>query len=124
VLSPKKEAAKRHAVALTLHQKKAVTKKQAKRYAKARKKEKRRIFDQHTALTGYNRSYAAWRLRQAAKPGKIVKKKPPPPRAKKYGPQEFKALRKIWAILSMPLGKRPASSREENRSSAGKMPGT
>jgi len=71
VLSPKKEAAKGHAVALTMHEKKAVTKEQAKRYAKARKKEKSRILDQHTALTGYyNRSYAAWTLRRAPKPGK------------------------------------------------------
>ena len=96
-----------------MYQRKAVTKEMATRYKRASKREKSRMLDEFTVLTDYNRSYGAWALRRAAKPGKIAKKKPPRPRAKKYGPEEFKALRKVWAVLSMPSGKRLAPYMEE-----------
>ena len=96
-----------------MHQKKAVTKQLVGRYKRASKREKRLILDEFVAITGYNRSYAAWALRHSAGPGQPVNKKPPRLRARKYAQAEFKALRKIWAVLSMPSGKRLAPYLEE-----------
>ena len=96
-----------------MHQKKAVTKELAGRYQRATKREKRQILDEFVAVTGYNRSYAAWALRNSPKPGQPAKKKKPRLRTRKYGTEEFKALRKIWAVLSMPSGKRLAPYMEE-----------
>ena len=47
---------------LTMSEKKAITKEVARRYRKARKKEKGGILDEFVATTGYNRSYASWVL--------------------------------------------------------------
>ena len=80
----------------------------AKRYQKASKKEKSRILDEFVALTGYNRSYAAWLLRHAGKkitirtksgsfirlvadPKRKIKRRRP----KIYDQEVLKALRKI-----------------------------
>jgi len=97
-----------------MHQKNAITKELAARYKRATKKEKRLILDEFVATTGYNRSYAAWALRNAPKPGQPAKKqKPRQSRSRKYGAEEFGALRKVWAVLSMPCGKRLAPYMEE-----------
>ncbi|MBU2494911.1 MAG: hypothetical protein ABIK20_03425 [Candidatus Omnitrophota bacterium] len=48
---------------LTMSEKKAITKEVAKRYRKARKKEKGGMLNEFVATTGYNRNYAAWVLR-------------------------------------------------------------
>ena len=106
VLYAREVAAKGHTVALTMHQKKAVTKEQAKRYARAGKREKSLILDEFVALTGYHRVHAARVLRQQPKPQ--MRKQTDRRRRKKYGPEELKALRKIWAVLGMPAGKRLA----------------
>ena len=45
---------------------KAVTKQVARRYKKAKKKDKGIILDEFTATTGYNRSYATRLLRRGA----------------------------------------------------------
>jgi hypothetical protein len=50
-------------MALTMQVKNAITRELTKRYRRATKKEKRRILDELVALTGYNRSYGAYRLR-------------------------------------------------------------
>ena len=100
-------------MALTMHQKKVVTRQLVGRYKPATKREKRLILDEFVAITGYNRAYAAWALRNSPEPGQPAKKKPPRPRSRKYGQQESKALRKIWAVLSMPCGKRLAPYMEE-----------
>lgn len=96
-----------------MHQRKAVTKELAGRYQRASKRQKMLMLDEFVAITGYNRTYAAWALRHSAGPGQPVKKKPPQLRTRKYGEDEFKALRKIWAVLSMPSGKRLAPYMEE-----------
>jgi len=44
---------------LDLRQRKAITKELKARYNKAAKKEKAKILDEFTALTGYNRCYAS-----------------------------------------------------------------
>ena len=48
---------------LTMQERRSVTAVVAKRYVKAGKKEKMRILDEFTQLTGYNRSYAGFLLR-------------------------------------------------------------
>jgi hypothetical protein len=88
-----------------MNQRKAVTKEVAKRYKKAAKKEKATMLDEFTATTGYNRSYASRVLRKGAldKHGARAKKKARP---RIYDEAVFGALRKIWAVLDMPCGKR------------------
>ncbi len=98
-------------MALTMKHRKAVTKELAGRYKRATKWRKSRILDEFTAVTGYHRGHAARALRQALKPK--VAKKPDRRREKKYSNAEFKALRKIWATLGMPAGKRLAPYMEE-----------
>ena len=93
-------------MALTMKQRKAVTKELAGRYQRASKRERSRMLDEFTAITGYHRSHASRALRQALKPR--VSKKTDRRREKKYADAEFKALRKIWATLGMPAGKRLA----------------
>jgi len=51
---------------LTMKEKKAVSKEIAKRYKKARKKEKGKILDEFTKLTNYTRCYASYVLRNWA----------------------------------------------------------
>lgn len=94
-------------MALTMSQKKAVTKELAGRYARATKKERGRILDEFVAVTGYHGDHASRKLRQALKP-KAKPKKPDRRRERKYGEAEFKTLRKIWATLGMPCGRRLA----------------
>ena len=53
---------------LDLMTRKRITKEVSKRYKKTSKKEKGRILDEFCALSGYNRSYAAWVLRRGASP--------------------------------------------------------
>lgn len=100
-------------MALTMHQKRAITKELAGRYRRSTKRQKRLILDEFVATTGYNRSYAAWALTRAARAKRPPKKRQPRSRAKKYGEEEYKALRRVWAVLSMPCGKRLAPYMEE-----------
>ena len=51
---------------LTMKEKKAISKEIAKRYKKARKKEKGKILDEFTKLTNYTRCYASYVLRNWA----------------------------------------------------------
>ena len=95
----------------------------AKRYRRARcKKEKSQILDEFIRLTGYNRCYASWLLRNAGKklyiktpngsrlilvadPTRKIKRK----RAKIYDEQVQAALKKIWEILDYPASLRLAA---------------
>ncbi|MDI6809850.1 MAG: hypothetical protein QME66_12900 [Candidatus Eisenbacteria bacterium] len=92
-------------MALTMNQRKALTKEVAKRYKKAAKKEKAMMLDEFMATTGYNRSYASRVLRKGVldKHAGLTKKKARP---RIYDEAVLKALRKIWAVLDMPCGKR------------------
>lgn len=103
-------------MALTMKHRKAVTRELAGRYIRATKRQKSRMLDEYVAITGYNRSYAAWVIRQAYSSkidGRKKKAKPPRVREKRYADAEFKAIRKIWATLGMPAGKRLAPYMEE-----------
>ncbi len=105
-----------------MRQKQAITKELKIRYNKARKKEKTKILDEFTALTGYNRCYASWILklkkekvvgyiRTGGKKIKYVLKKEKDKkkaRARIYDYDVFLALRKIWTIFDFICGKRLA----------------
>ena len=110
-------------MALTMHEKQAVTKQLALRYKRARKKEKGKILDTVIDLAGYNRSYAARVLRERAKPkvvGRVrkgrqtitlvederTKKKKKRRRPRKYNDEVIAALRKVWVICDCICGKR------------------
>jgi hypothetical protein len=88
-------------------ERRSITKEMARRYARASKGERGRMLDELCALTGYNRSYAARLLRARARG-------PAPPRVRRrrtrtYGPELLPALRKVWATLDRPCGKRLAA---------------
>jgi len=111
-------------MALTMTQRKAVTHELAQRYTSVRKKEKGKILDDLIALTGYNRSYAATVLRQAAQTRKkkvgrgkkrvtLVEDRRMKPfkcrqRPRKYDEAVLKALNEIWTICDCICGKRLA----------------
>ena len=106
---------------LDMRQRQAITKELKTRYNKTTKKEKAKILDEFTALTGYNRCYASCILKTrkekvlgyittGRKRIKYVlgKKKKKRDRVKIYGHDVFLALRKIWAIFDFICGKRLA----------------
>ena len=107
---------------LDVKQKQAITKELKARYNKASKKEKAKILDEFTALTGYNRCYASCILKTRKEKvlgyittgGKRIKyvlgkrKKKKRERVKIYGHDVFLALRKIRAIFDFICGKRLA----------------
>lgn len=90
---------------LTLAERKAVTKQVLARYARASKKEKGKILDELCALTGWNRDHARKALRMA---GQKRAPRNAPRRAPRYGRDVVVPLRKIWATLDAPSGKRLA----------------
>ncbi len=90
---------------LSMAHRKAVTKEMLKRYAKGSKAEKGRILDELCALTGWTRRHARRALAGAAQ-GRIDR--PRRPRERVYGPEVLPALRRIWAVLDGPAGKRLA----------------
>lgn len=98
-------------MALTMAERRSITREMARRYARAAKGERGRMLDELCALAGYNRSYAARLLRLRAKG-------PPPARARRVRPRTYTAellpaLRKVWAVLDRVCGKRLAAVMEE-----------
>jgi len=108
---------------LSMKERRAVTKALASRYQRGSKKERSAILNEFVASTGYNRSYAAGLLRNHGKrvevsPGVVVEgsvraKRPPAPRKSYYGPEEVKALKKVWKLMDYICGKRLAPSLPE-----------
>jgi len=91
-----------------MREKQAITKEVAKRYCKAKKKDKMKMLDELVATTNYNRSYATRVLRLAPKrqnksKGRQIRRRQ---RMRLYTGGVVAALRKVWAILDMPCGKR------------------
>ena len=107
---------------LDMKQKQAITKELKTRYNKAAKKEKVKILDEFTALTGYNRCYASCilKIRKEKVLGYITtcgkkikyvlekKKKKKRVRARIYGYDVFLALKKIWTIFDFICSRRLA----------------
>lgn len=88
-------------------ERRAITKEMATRYVRATKKQRGAMLDELCALTGFNRSYAARRLRARARG-------PAPPRRRRvrsrtYSSELLPALRKLWATLDRVCGKRLAA---------------
>ncbi|RKX53865.1 MAG: transposase, partial [Thermotoga sp.] len=90
-------------MALTMREKKKIGLEYSRNYLKARKKEKGRILDNFTEITGYNRNYGSrvLRDRRHSKPTGIKRKK-----KEKYGEDVRRALERIWSICDCICGKR------------------
>jgi hypothetical protein len=91
---------------LTMSQRKAVTKATAIRYRSASTPDKTAILTELCALTGWHRDHArkALRLALGPKPVPAARK----PRTPVYDEDVLAPLRKVWAVLDAPTGKRLA----------------
>jgi len=97
-----------------MKERRAVINATAERYQKATKKDRSRILDEFTRLTGYTRKYAAWILTnwhrrriltvggvrriyvfgvKKARKGSLRSKRPVT-----YGPETLRHLKQLWAI--------------------------
>jgi hypothetical protein len=91
---------------LTMSQRKAVTKATPTRYRSVSRTAKAVILDELCATTGWHRDHARKALRQALGPRRAVR--PRRPRPPTYGEDVLTALRKVWAVMDAPAGKRMA----------------
>ncbi|WP_210435167.1 hypothetical protein [Saccharopolyspora sp. ASAGF58] len=89
-----------------MSQRKAVTKATAIRYRSASKKDNTVILAELCELTGWHRDHARKALRLAPGPKPVARKRKPRPPV--YGEDVLVPLRKIWAVLDAPTGKRLA----------------
>ena len=89
-----------------MSQRQAVTKTVATRYRAASKTKKALILDELCQTMGWHRDHARKALRQALGPKRAAR--PRRPRAPAYGEDVMAALRKVWAVMDAPAGKRMA----------------
>ncbi len=94
---------------LVLAVRRQVTKAMVVKYRKATKVEKSAILDHLCEVNGWHRDHArkALRVALAAPPGPPGPRRPREPTLA-YGPDVIDALRKVWAVLDGPTGKRLA----------------
>ncbi|MFL5799100.1 MAG: integrase [Actinomycetota bacterium] len=90
---------------LSMAERRAVTKQMVKRYARSSKLEKGRMLDELCALTGWTRRHARRALARATTEAPTPPRKP---RERVYGPEVLVPLRRVWATLGGPTGKRLA----------------
>lgn len=106
---------------LTMRERRAITREVARRYRKARKKEKGGMLNEFVATTDYNRTYASWVLsnwgreisRRLKNWDKIVLVKDPKLKKKRARPRFYdqavlSVIKKAWKVLNRPCGKRLA----------------
>ncbi|MHB1474318.1 MAG: hypothetical protein ACYCV4_11995 [Dermatophilaceae bacterium] len=82
-----------------------ITKKYAKEYERASKKDKGRMLDELVAVTGWSRANARRAITAAVKrkgPARSVRRKP---RARTYGYDTLKVLIEVWTLIGEPCGK-------------------
>lgn len=92
-------------------ERRAVVKATARRYQRGRKKEKQKLLDEFTELTGYNRSYARTVLRNHGRQAGGRQRPEVGNRRRAVSRQHYdqkvlEALRRIWMILDFICGKR------------------
>jgi len=104
---------------------KVISKEVAKRYQKARKREKSKILDEFVELTGYNRKYGSWLLRNWGREVVVwtgskrivfigdIKKQKKRQGKRFYDKEVEEVLKKIWYILDFLCGRRLADYMEE-----------
>ena len=100
---------------LTMKERRSVSAVVAKRYQKSTKKEKSTILGEYTQLTGYNRCYAAFLLRNHGRRMRVnnntvlvgdCRKKVKRTRDRTYDEQVVRVLKKVWLIMGFICGKR------------------
>jgi hypothetical protein len=100
---------------LTMKERRSVTAVVAKRYQKATKKEKSTILGEYIQLTGYNRCYAAFLLRNHGRRMEInnntvlvgdCRKRIKRVRDRTYDERVVRVLKKVWQIMGFICGKR------------------
>ena len=100
---------------LTMKERRSVSAVVAKRYQKATKKDKDIILGEYTQLTGYNRCYAAFLLRNHGRRIRInnntvlvgdFRKRVKRIRGRTYDEQVVRALKRVWLIMGFICGKR------------------
>jgi hypothetical protein len=100
---------------LTVKEKQKATRITAARYQKTSKKKKGAILDEFIALTGYNRCYASYLLKNHGRKVWInnkvivvgdIHKRHKRQRQRTYGEDVLKALKQIWVIMDCICGKR------------------
>jgi hypothetical protein len=102
---------------LTMRERKAVIRQTAARYQKSSKKRKRKILDEFVEITGYNRKYAGWILRNWGKKqyihldGELIEVVIGTPRRKKrkvrvrtYDTKVMRSLKKVWYVFDVLVG--------------------
>jgi hypothetical protein len=100
---------------LTMKERRSVTAVVAKRYQKAPKKEKGTILGEYTQLTGYNRCYAGFLLRNHSRRMRIndntvlvgdCRKRVKRARDRTYDERLVRVLKRVWLIMGFICGKR------------------
>ena len=100
---------------LTVKEKQKATKITAARYQKAAKKKKGTILDEFIELTGYDRCYASYLLKNHGRKVRInnkvivigdIRKRHKRHRRSTYGYDVLRALKQIWVIIDCICGKR------------------
>jgi hypothetical protein len=107
---------------LTMEERRSVTRETAKRYQRASKKERGRMLDEYTALTGHNRTYGSHVLSKWGKrvymrlKGAVVavvlgrpRKRPERKRPRKYDEAFQRVLKGLWEVSDYLCGKRLAA---------------
>ena len=99
----------------TMRERWVLVKSLAARYQKSGKKEKSQLLEEFIEMTGYNRVYGAYLLRQEGRQIRLspkvvavadVRPRRPRQRARKYDAEVGEALKQIWQILDYLCGKR------------------
>lgn len=98
---------------LNMSERQSVTNVMREEYRRATKKRKGQMLDEFCKLTGYTRSYAAYKLRslKTTRSYNKVKKALQKPRGPKrrYGPEYLAPLIFVWSVMDLACGKRMAA---------------